>query len=149
MLRKKLSRAISDTAYLAKRTCMLPLDIAAGVLGGIPPSYYAHDRHEAGLDARRYEDFREEWMAKHNATAEDFYNEFEKPCNRPHASLSANLRHDMICRTGIDIDEEFAKVIAEECREEINKQLKKAKKVSNKSKAKKNKCRNKKRRTKA
>lgn len=53
-------------------------------------------------------------MAKHNATAEDFYNEFEKPCNGPNASFSANLRHDMICRTGIDIEEEFVNVLREE-----------------------------------
>ena len=116
--KKKLIRAVSDAAYLAKRTCMLPLDIAASVLGGIPPSYYAHDRHEVELDARRYEDFREEWMAKHNATAEDFYNEFEKPCNGPNSTLGANIRHDMICRTGIDIDELLVDVLNEVFEEE-------------------------------
>ena len=116
--KKKLIRTISDATYIIKRICMLPLDIAASVLGGIPPGYYAHDHHEAELDARCYEDFREEWMAKHNATAEDFYNEFEKPCDGPNSTLGANIMHDMICRIGIDIDELLVDALNEVFEEE-------------------------------
>jgi len=64
-MNRKLYRLIDDIIYVIKRIFAYPVDITSYLFGGIPPSYYIYDRGQGELDARRYEDFCDDWLKKH------------------------------------------------------------------------------------
>lgn len=117
-MKKFISRKIYDLIYVIKRILAFPIDVFAYLFGGIPPCYYLFDRRQGELDARRYEDFCDEWLKKHpNKTIEDFDNDFAGN-DKLDGSWSKDLRHDMICRTGIDIYEMLHESLADEIMQE-------------------------------